>query len=323
MILAASLLIAFLLFLALYLVVGRAASQHRAVSSRVQEYAGIDLDAGRIKEPSALQEIGMALRRWLQKRARKNARKKQGTSLDMRMQQAGIPLQGSEFLLLLLVLFAIVLIVGWILTGSAWNGGVIGVGVCMAAWFYVLHRVKSRHDAFVHQLGDCLSLVANALRAGFSFLQTMELISREMQPPMNTEFGRVVRETSLGVPMEQALRRMDARVNSPDFSLIVTAVIIQQQVGGNLAEILDTINETIRERVRLRREIGTLTAQGRATGAVLALLPPILGVVLYMISPEYMQPLLTTTYGHIAIGVGFVMEVIGFLVIRKIMDIKI
>lgn len=123
MILAASLLIAFLLFLALYLVVGRAASQHRAVSSRVQEYAGIDLDAGRIKEPSALQEIGMALRRWLQKRARKNARKKQGTSLDMRMQQAGIPLQGSEFLLLLLVLFAIVLIVGWILTGSAWNGG--------------------------------------------------------------------------------------------------------------------------------------------------------------------------------------------------------
>ena len=169
----------------------------------------------------------MALRRWLQKRARKNARKKQGTSLDMRMQQAGIPLQGSEFLLLLLVLFAIVLIVGWILTGSAWNGVVIGAGVCMAAWFYVLHCIKSRHDAFVHQLGDCLSLVANALRAGFSFLQTMELISREMQPPMNTEFGRVVRETSLGVPMEQALRRMEGRVNSPDFSLIVTAVIIQ------------------------------------------------------------------------------------------------
>lgn len=323
MILAASLLIAFLLFLALYLVAGRVASQHRAVSSRVQEYAGIDLDADRIKEPSALQEIGLALRRWSQKRARKNARKKQGTSLDMRMQQAGIPLQGSEFLLLLLLLFAIVLIVGWILTGSAWNGVVIGAGVCVAAWFYVLHRIKSRHDAFVHQLGDCLSLVANALRAGFSFLQTMELVSREMQPPMNTEFGRVVRETSLGVPMEQALRRMEGRVNSPDFSLIVTAVIIQQQVGGNLAEIIDTINETIRERVRLRREIGTLTAQGRATGVVLALIPPILGFILYTISPDYMQPLLTTTYGHIAIGVGFVMEVIGFLVIRKIMDIKI
>ena len=319
MILAASLLIAFLLFLALYLVAGRAASQHRAVSSRVQEYAGINLDAGQLKEPSALQELGLTFRRWLQKRARKNARKKQGT----RMQQAGIPLQGSEFLLLLLVLFAIVLVVGWILTGSAWNGVVIGAGVCMAAWFYVLHCIKSRHDAFVRQLGDCLSLVANALRAGFSFLQTMELISREMQPPMNTEFGRVVRETSFGVPMEQALRRMDDRVNSPDFSLIVTAVIIQQQVGGNLAEIIDTINETIRERVRLRREIGTLTAQGRATGVVLALIPPILGIILYMISPEYMQPLLTTTYGHIAIGVGFVMEVIGFLVIRNIMDIKI
>lgn len=323
MILLALFLMAFLLFIVLYLVVGRTARQHRAVSSRVQEYTGIDLDVDRINDPSVWQQIGLSIRRWIQRRARKNARKRQGTSLDMRMQQAGLPLQGSEFLLLLLVLFVIVLLMGWILTGSAWNGVIIGAGVCIAAWFYVLHRIKSRHDAFVHQLGDCLSLVANALRAGFSFLQTMELVSREMQPPMNTEFGRVVWETSLGVPMEQALRRMDARVNSPDFSLIVTAVIIQQQVGGNLAEIIDTINETIRERVRLRREIGTLTAQGRATGAVLALLPPILGVVLYMISPEYMQPLLTTTYGHIAIGVGFVMEVIGFLVIRKIMDIKI
>lgn len=322
MILLASFLMAFLLFIVLYLVVGRTARQHRAVSSRVQEYAGIDLDVNRVEKSSVWQQIGLSIRHWLQRRARNSARKRQGTSLDMRA-CSRLPLQGSEFLLLLLVLFVIVLIIGWILTGSAWNGVIIGAGVCIVAWFYVLHRIKSRHDAFVHQLGDCLSLVANALRAGFSFLQTMELVSREMQPPMNTEFGRVVRETSLGVPMEQALRRMEARVNSADFSLIVTAVVIQQQVGGNLAEIIDTINETVRERVRLRREIGTLTAQGRATGAVLALLPPILGVVLYMISPEYMQPLLTTTYGHIAIGVGFVMEVIGFLVIRKIMDIKI
>ena len=140
---------------------------------------------------------------------------------------------------------------------------------------------------------------------------------------MSTEFERVMRDTSLGKSLDEALHDMDERVGSADFSLVVTAVLIQQQVGGNLATILDTIRETISERIRLRREIGTLTAQGRATGIILACIPIALFMFFYLTSPEFIKPLLTTSIGHLAIGAAAVMEIIGFIIITKIVDIKI
>lgn len=151
----------------------------------------------------------------------------------------------------------------------------------------------------------------------------MEIISREMEPPMSTEFERVMRDTSLGKSLDEALHDMDERVGSADFSLVVTAVLIQQQVGGNLATILDTIRETISERIRLRREIGTLTAQGRATGIILACIPVVLALFFYTLAPSFIQPLITTTIGHIAIGAAIILEIVGFIAIYKIVDIKI
>lgn len=116
---------------------------------------------------------------------------------------------------------------------------------------------------------------------------------------------------------------MDERVGSADFSLVVTAVLIQQQVGGNLATILDTIRETISERIRLRREIGTLTAQGRATGIILACIPVALFLFFYVFAPSFLQPLISTTIGHLAIGGAIILELVGFFIIHKIVDIKI
>lgn len=123
--------------------------------------------------------------------------------------------------------------------------------------------------------------------------------------------------------MEDALRSMDDRVGSPDFSLVVTAVLIQQQVGGNLANILDTIRNTIMERIRIRREIGTLTAQGRMSGIVLACIPVALALFFYITSPEYLEPLLNTNIGKILIAAALVLEIIGFVIIYKIVDIKV
>ena len=168
-----------------------------------------------------------------------------------------------------------------------------------------------------------LTMVANALRAGFSFMQAFELIAREMDAPIGREVQKVVNEVNVGVTLETALENMQKRVESPDFELVVTAVLIQRQVGGNLAQILDTISGTIQERVRMRREVMALTAQGRMSGIVLALLPVALGVFLTTVSPDYMRPLFEETTGQIAIGVAVVMEIIGFLVIRKIVDIKV
>ena len=166
-------------------------------------------------------------------------------------------------------------------------------------------------------------MVANAMRAGFSFLQAMDLVSKEMEPPMSDEFKHVMRDINLGASVERALDDMDQRVSSPDFSLVVTAVLIQQQVGGDLAHILDTISDTIQDRIRMRREVRTLTAQGRMSGWVLAALPFGLGALITVVNPSYMELLFTERVGQIAIGIAIVMVIIGFIVIQRIVDIDV
>lgn len=140
---------------------------------------------------------------------------------------------------------------------------------------------------------------------------------------MSTEFERVMGDTSLGKSLDEALYDMDERVGSADFSLVVTAVLIQQQVGGNLATILDTIRSTITERIRLRREIGTLTAQGKASGMVLTVIPVAMALFLYLTAPDYIMPLFTTTIGRMFIAGAALLVIVGFIIIRKIVDIKI
>jgi len=202
--------------------------------------------------------------------------------------------------------------------------GVIGFILgYMLPRFWVGRRISGRLNAFNKQLPDTTTLLSNSLRAGSSFLQSIELVSREGGPPMSEEMGRVVREVNLGLGMEEALSNLVRRIKSEDLDLMVTAIGIQQQVGGNLAEILDTIAFTIRERVRIKGEINTLTAQGRVSGYLVAFLPIGLGAALNAINPAFMQPLFTQTIGRILIGVGAVMMTIGFIAIRKITDIKV
>ena len=189
--------------------------------------------------------------------------------------------------------------------------------------FWIGRKIGGRLKSFNKQLPDTIVLLSNSLRAGSSFLQSIELVSREGAPPMSEEMGRVVREVNLGLGMEEALANLVRRIKSDDLDLMVTAIGIQQQVGGNLAEILDTIAFTIRERVRIKGDINTLTAQGRVSGYLVAFLPIGLGVALNAINPAFMQPLFTETIGRILIAVGAVMMTIGFLAIRKITDIKV
>ena len=202
--------------------------------------------------------------------------------------------------------------------------GVIGV---ILGYFipriYVGRRIGGRLSAFNKQLADTITLLSNSLRAGSSFLQSIELVSRETPAPMGEEMGRVVREVNLGLGMEEALNNLVRRIKSDDLDLMVTAIGVQQQVGGNLAEILDTIAFTIRERVRIKGEINTLTAQGRMSGYLVAFLPIGIAVTLNFINPAFMQPLFTQLLGQILLGVGGVMMVIGFFMIQKIVDIKV
>jgi len=196
--------------------------------------------------------------------------------------------------------------------------------------FWLRRRKSSRLNAFNKQLPDTITLIANALRAGSSFLQAIELVVREARPPINIEFGRVIREVNLGLPFDQALENMVRRVRSDDLELMATAIAIQHQVGGNLAEILDSIAFTIRERVRIKGEINTLTAQQRLSGYVVAGLPIGLAAILFVIAPSFFQPmfekppdLLGIPVGVILLVIGGVAMFIGFQIIRKIVDIEV
>jgi tight adherence protein B len=196
--------------------------------------------------------------------------------------------------------------------------------------FWVAQRKSRRLKSFNDQLADTITLIANALRAGASFLQAVEMVVRETRAPMSTEFARVVREVNLGLPFDQALDNMVRRVKSEDLDLMVTAISIQHQVGGNLAEILDSIAFTIRERIRIQGEIRTLTAQQRMSGLVVGLLPVALFVFLSIIAPSFMAALFDQKIklaglpaGAVLLGLGGFMMALGFLAIRRIVDIEV
>ena len=196
--------------------------------------------------------------------------------------------------------------------------------------FWLGNRKSGRLRAFNKQLPDTVTLIANALRAGSSFLQAIELVVRESRPPISIEFGRVIREVNLGLPFDIALENMVKRVKSEDFELMATAIAIQHQVGGNLAEILDSIAFTIRERIRIKGEIRTLTAQQRLSGYVVGGLPFFLAAIIYVAAPKFFDPMfskppevLGIPTGMILFGIAVLAMGAGFYFIQKIVDIEV
>jgi tight adherence protein B len=208
---------------------------------------------------------------------------------------------------------------------------VIGAGIgAYLPRMWLNRRRASRLNAFNKQLPDTITLIANALRAGSSFLQAIEMVVREARPPISTEFARVVREVNLGLAFDVALDNMVRRVRSDDMELMATAITIQHQVGGNLAEILDSIAFTIRERVRIKGEIRTLTAQQRMSGYVVALLPIILVAFLMVAEPTFMEPMFWNPPAFLGLPLGVAMlalggtfMLIGFLLIQRIVAIEV
>jgi tight adherence protein B len=188
---------------------------------------------------------------------------------------------------------------------------------------YVKYRIGARLKAFNNQLGDTLTLLSNAIKAGYSFAQAIDTVAKNAVPPIADEFGRAVREMNLGGSPDEALQNITKRVESPDFDLVATAYSIHRTVGGNLAEILDNIAYTIRERVRIKGEIATLTAQARASGTLITFLPIVLAVFMYFVTPTYFRPMFDNFIGWILIAIGCFMIFIGNLIIRRVVAIEV
>ena len=259
-----------------------------------------------------------------------------GANMARELARADLQLRPSEYLAIRVAAVVgaplVVYLLGATIVPALSSPIAILVALILGWWiprFYVGRRKARRLAAFNDHLADTITLVANALRAGASFLQAIELVVRETQPPISTEFNRVIREVNLGLPFEQALANMVRRVRSDDLELMTTAITIQHQVGGNLAEILDSIAFTIRERIRIMGEIKTLTAQQRMSGYVVAGLPIFLVVILAIIAPTFMEPMFGEPFivgiplGVIVLALGGIMMLIGFLAIRRIVDIEV
>ena len=196
-----------------------------------------------------------------------------------------------------------------------------GLGAFLPLLFIKIKKDK-RIKVFESQLGDTLIMMCNSLRSGFSFQQAMDNVATDMPAPIGVEFSRVCNEIRYGSTMDDALENMVARIKSPDLMLVVSAVCIQRTTGGNLSEILTTISNTIRDRLKIKGEIRSITAQGRTSGMIIGALPAFIGVALMLINPGYMSTFFTTSTGRIMLIVSVVMEVFGFLAIRKVVTIK-
>lgn len=244
--------------------------------------------------------------------------------LAVELGRADLKLTPSEFIainILAIVLgFLLLFILGRGSLIAGLLGGVLGFYVPR---LWVRQLQARRLNAFNNQLGDTLILLSNSLRSGYSLLQSMETVSRELPPPMSTEFARVVREIGLGLTIEEALAHMLQRIQSDDLDLVITVINIQHEVGGNLAEILDTIAYTIRERVRIKGQIRAMTAQQRFSRYVVSLLPIILGGAMFVINPNYIGRMFEHPCGIMMLITGGIMIVAGYMIIRQITNIEV
>jgi len=239
------------------------------------------------------------------------------------LQRADLKLKSSEWILAVAAVGVLVGLLAALRFGNPIAFVPCPIIVYVLSGLFLRLRQSRRARAFNNQLGDTLVLLSNALKAGHSFAQALNTVAKNASPPIADEFARATREIALGISLDDAMHHMVERNKSEDFDLMVTAVQIQRVVGGNLAEILDTIAFTIRERVRIQGEIRTLTAQARASGIIITLLPIFLALALSVVSPSYFGPMLSDNLGHILFGVAALSIGIGAAIIQKIVKIEV
>jgi tight adherence protein B len=311
--------------LIILLVVGiivSSSSERKLMEQRLGQY----LDDG-AKSNADQQAEKAALTEWVSKRVAKTS---YGERVARELARADLKFKIAEYFALIVISTFLFGMVAFFLGArspiSFLIGAVVGFFVPRA---YVKRQQSKRLVRFNDQLSDMLNLMVNGLRAGYSTMQAMEAISKELPPPISDEFRRVIQEMQIGIPMEVALDNLLRRIPSENLDFVITAINVQREVGGNLSEILDSISFTIRERVRIKGEIRVLTAQVRASGTLLSIIPLCLTVALWFINREYLMSFVDPKapgYPYCAPAVGFVVFFLitsGYLVMMKIADIEV
>ena len=240
-----------------------------------------------------------------------------------RLERAGLPLRPAEYIAGHLLFVVIMGVFAQILSGSFPVAVIVVLLATLGPMLALDLQVRSRQAAFEEQLPQILNLIAGSLRAGWGLLQSVDMVVQETMPPASDEFRRVQTEARLGLPVEDALQAMADRVGSEDFAWAVSAIAIQREVGGNLAEVLDVVAATIRDRAALRRHVSALTAEGRISAIILLALPFVEGVFLYAVNPSYMRPMFTEPLGWVILGIGLLLLVVGSIWLVRAMKVEV
>jgi len=297
-------------------------SERSLVERRLGQYLeGAKTEEERKAERSVLTD-------WVNKRVEKSS---YGDRIARQLARADLKFHVGEYFALIIIAAVGVAVIAWFLAGGGFGvrgavtalvGGIIG-GFLPS--LYVRTQQGKRLARFNDQLSDMLNLTVNGLRAGYSTMQAMESVSKELPSPISDEFRRVIQEMQLGIPMETALENLYRRIPSDDLDFVITAINVQREVGGNLAEILDVISYTIRERVRIKGEIRVLTATVRASGTAMSLIPIFLTVFLWFLNPEYMGSFFSRGLGCglAAFGLAGVLIASGYFIMMRIAKIEV
>jgi tight adherence protein B len=305
-------------------IVVTARSEHSLVEERLGQYLDEDLEA----RADVDGERSTPVSDWLNNRLEGS---EVGGGMARELARADLKLKPAEYILTMILVGVAMVPIFWFLGDRGTNRipifAMIGffVGLFIPR-IYVRRQQGQRLNRFNDQLADMLNLMVNGLRAGYSTMQAMEAVSKEMPPPISDEFHRVVQEMQLGIPMDVALDNLLRRIPSDDLDLVITAINVQREVGGNLAEILDTISYTIRERVRIKGEIRVLTSQVMYSGRFLAMMPVIISAVLWVLNREYMMEFFNPDNplpGAIALSIGVIMIASGYFVMTRIANIEV
>jgi len=243
--------------------------------------------------------------------------------LELLLYQAGIGVRVGAFILLVAVCGMVGYFAGVTIFHHVLHG-VVFLGILALAPFLVVSYKRSvRQRQFAEEFPDALDLLVSALRAGISFSAALQIVADESPEPVRSEFAIVVEEQALGLELREALMNMANRVGSLDLKFFVTAVVLQRTAGGNLTEVLENTSRLIRDRFRILGDIKTFTAQGRLTGFILSALPASIGLFMVMVAPDYFHKMWDHPVGRSVLGFAFLMQFLGWLTIRKIVNIKV
>jgi len=261
---------------------------------------------------------------WVNRRVERSSL---GDRIAKSLARADIKMKPGEYIITVILVGVVVGLIGWFIGGQSILllivGGIFGL---FLPGIYVKRQQAQRLVKFNNQLGDMLNLMVNGLRAGYATVQALEAVSKELPAPLSDEFRRVVQEMQLGISMDQALENLLRRIPSDDLDLIITAINVQREVGGNLAEILDTISYTIRERVRLHGEIRVLTSQVMYSGRFLSMMPIFVVLILYVVNRPYIMEFFipeNVPCGYISLGVAGLMIISGYFAMNKLAQIEV